>query len=114
MFLSYLLIGTHNTVSSCEVTIPKKPPPCMVVFWYNKAMEEYAIKFQDGLLKDGRNGLQVEEALQQCVERLSQYQSKVLCRENSIAITHIETAILWLNKRTEDRKKRGVEGTYEV
>jgi hypothetical protein len=81
---------------------------------YNKAMEEYAIKFQDGLIKNGRNGLQVEEALQQCVERLNQYQSKVPCRENSIAITHMETAILWLNKRTKDREKRGVEGTYEV
>lgn len=77
-------------------------------------MEEYAIKFQDGLLKDGRNGLQVEEALQQCVERLNQYQSKVSCRENSIAITHIETAILWLNKRTKDREKRLVEGTHEL
>ena len=77
-------------------------------------MEEYSIKFQDGSLKDGRNGLQVEEALQQCVERLNQYQSKVPCRENAIAITHIETAVLWLNKRTKDREKRGVEGTYEI
>jgi len=77
-------------------------------------MEEYAIKFQDGLIKNGRNGLQVEEALQQCVERLNQYQSEVPCRENSIAITHIESAILWLNKRTKDREERGVEGTYEV
>lgn len=83
-------------------------------FCYNKAMEDFEIKFQDGLLKDGRNGLQVEEALRQCVERLNQYQSKVPCRENSIAITHIETAILWLNKRTKDREKRGVEGTYAV
>ena len=86
----------------------------MAVFCYNNAMEEYAIKFQDGLLKDGRNGLQIEEALQQCVERLNQYQSKVPCRENSIAITNIETAILWLDKRTKDREKRGVERTYEV
>ena len=77
-------------------------------------MEDFTIKFQDGLLKNGRNGLQVEEALQQCVERLNQYQSKVPCRENAIAITHIETAILWLYKRTKDREERGVEGTYEV
>lgn len=83
-------------------------------FCYNKVMEEYAIKFQDGILKDGRNGLEIEEALQQCVDRLNEYNSKVPCRENSIAITHIETAILWLNKRTKDREKRGVEGTYEV
>ena len=84
------------------------------VFCYTENMN-YDIKFQEGTVKDnGVNGLQVEEALQQCVERLNQYQSEVPCRENAIAITHIETAILWLNKRTEDRKKRGVEGTHEV
>lgn len=75
----------------------------------------YDIKFQEGPIPgNGKNGLQVEEALQQCVERLNQYQSEVPCRENAIAITHIETAILWLNKRTEDRQKRGVEGTHEL
>lgn len=75
---------------------------------------DYAIKFQEGTISDnGKNGLQVEEALQQCVDRLLQYQSEVPCRENSIAITNIETAILWLNKRTQDRKERNVEGTKE-
>lgn len=74
----------------------------------------YAIKFQEGtVLDNGKNGLQVEEALQQCVDRLLQYQKEVPCRENSIAITNIETAILWLNKRTEDRVERNVEGTKE-
>lgn len=75
---------------------------------------DYAIKFQEGTISDnGKNGLRVEEALQQCVDRLLQYQSEVPCRENSIAITNIETAILWLNKRTQDRKERNVEGTKE-
>lgn len=32
-------------------------------------------------------------------------------RENAIAITHIEEALLWLNKRVEDRAERGVLGT---
>ena len=76
-------------------------------------MEKYSIKFQDGLIKDGRNGLEIEEALQSCVDRLQEYQSKVPCRENAVAITHIETAILWLEKRTKDREERGVEGTYK-
>ena len=32
-------------------------------------MEEYAIKFQDGPLKDGRNGLTVEEAITEaCIQ----------------------------------------------
>ena len=78
-------------------------------------MEEYAIKFQDGTVKDnGVNGLQVEEALLQCVERLREYQNKLPCRENSIAITHIETAVLWLKARTQARIERGGEGTLEV
>lgn len=74
----------------------------------------YEIKFQEGtILDNGKNGLQVEEALQQCVDRLNKYQSELPCRENAVAITHIETAILWLNKRTQDRLSRGVEGTKE-
>ena len=76
--------------------------------------ESYDIKFQDGTILDNRkNGLQVEEALQQCVDRLNEYQSELPCRENAVAITHIETAILWLNKCTQDRLSRGVEGTKE-
>ena len=75
----------------------------------------YDIKFQEGTVSDnGKNGLQIEEALQQCVDRLNTYQSELPCRENAVAITHIETAILWLNKRTQDRLSRGVEGTKEV
>lgn len=34
-------------------------------------------------------------------------------RETSIAITHLETGLLWLQKRAEDRKARGVQGTYQ-
>lgn len=76
--------------------------------------DSYDIKFQDGTIPDnGENGLQIEDALQQCVDRLNKYQSEVPCRENAVAITHIETAILWLNKRTQDRLSRGVEGTKE-
>ena len=72
----------------------------------------YEIKFQNGTLRNsGRNGLMIEEALQQCVDRLNAYQKEVPCRENAIAMTNIETAILWLKKRTEDRVARGVEGT---
>ena len=32
-------------------------------------------------------------------------------RENSMAITKIEEALLWMNKRVEDRAERGVLGT---
>lgn len=77
-------------------------------------MEEYAIKFQNGPLKDGRNGLTVEEALMQCVQRLSHLNSKVPCTENCYAMMSIHRAISELESRTKDRKERGVEETYEV
>ena len=77
-------------------------------------MEEYAIKFQDGLLKDGRNGLTVEEAITEIIKRISLYNSKVPCRENIYAIEHLNSALDNLEARTKDREDRGVEGTYEA
>lgn len=77
-------------------------------------MEEFTIKFQDGFLKDGRNGLTVEEAIAEVAKRISLYNSKVPCRENIQAILALNDALYYLEQRTKDREKRGVEGTYEV
>ena len=77
-------------------------------------MEEFAIKFQEGPLEDGRNGLTVEEVLLQCVQRLSFLNSKVPCPDNCYAMTSIHRAIMELEERTKDRKDREVEGTLEV
>lgn len=60
------------------------------------------------------NGLFVETLLAAVADRIKHYQStKFACRENAVALTHIETALLWLDKRTRDREVRGVEGTHE-
>ena len=34
--------------------------------------------------------------------------------ENAIALTHLEDALMWLQKRTRDRLARGVEGTLKA
>lgn len=34
-------------------------------------------------------------------------------RETSMAITKIDEALMWINKRAEDRKLREVQGTYK-
>lgn len=34
-------------------------------------------------------------------------------RETSMAITKLDEALMWLGKRAEDRKLRGVQGTYQ-
>lgn len=63
-----------------------------------------------GEIKTVRNGTTNEEVLAVLIDRINYLQSKFPCRENAIALTHTETALLWLNKRTADRKARGVEG----
>lgn len=60
------------------------------------------------------NGTTLEEMLRVSIERLTDLNSRFSCRENSIAITKIQEALMWLNKRTEDRKARGVEGMHKV
>lgn len=75
------------------------------------------ITWQDGPLGRGAdrkepNGAFVESALSAAIGRLQFFQSHFPSRENAVALTHMETALLWLNKRTQDREARGVEGTH--
>jgi hypothetical protein len=61
------------------------------------------------------NGAFVEDVIAAAKQRIEHYQDgKFACRENALAITKLEEALLWLNKRTADRTARGVEGTHEV
>lgn len=71
------------------------------------------IKFQSGPIKEhGVNGVQVEDLIQLGIDRLRFLNTKMACRENSISLTHLETALLWLLKRTTERQKQGVEGKH--
>ncbi len=58
------------------------------------------------------SGTTLEEMLRVSIERLKDLNSRFACRENSIAITKMEEALMWLNKRTENRIARGVEGQH--
>lgn len=58
------------------------------------------------------DGTTNEEVLRVLIDRLQTMQAKFPCRENAIVTTHLETALLWLEKRTADRKARGVEGKH--
>lgn len=71
--------------------------------------------FQNGpVAEHGVNGVTQEVLLAIVIDRLQCFQrSAFACRENAIALTHIETAMMWLQKRTRDRIARGVEGRAE-
>lgn len=69
------------------------------------------IAFQSGPVKEaGVNGLTNEALLAILIDRTEQLNKLYPCRENSIAITKMQEALMWFEKRTADRLKRGVEG----
>ncbi len=65
----------------------------------------------DGTFKTIADGTSNEEVLEMLIDRMYWLQTLASCRENAIVITKLEEALMWLNKRTADRMKRGVEGT---
>ena len=73
----------------------------------------YNLHFQEGPIREaGINGISNEALLAVIIDRIRGFQSSRLpCRENAIALTHLETAALWLEQRTLNRKARGIEGT---
>lgn len=73
------------------------------------------IQFQHGPIQEnGVNGVQNEEVLELLAMRLRALNVAFPCRENSIAITKIEEAWLWLRHRTAIRQSQGVEGKHEA
>lgn len=91
-----------------------------------EAISALDIVFQNGPIKEaGVTGVTNESVLAVVIDRLRGFQHKrkedgsfdfnsrgeFACRENAVALTHLEDALLWLQKRTRDRLARGVEGT---
>ena len=68
------------------------------------------IRIEGGALRTTSDGTTNEEMLAVLIDRLDYLQHLCPCRENAIVITKLEEALMWLNKRTADRKARNVEG----
>lgn len=58
-----------------------------------------------------RNGVFIEDLLIVAYARLNAYNKELPSRENSLALTKIEEAIMWLHNRKTERELRGVYGT---
>ena len=73
-----------------------------------------AIEFQKGPRKDpeARRGAIDTDLLEIVRDRLKAFQGGgYATRENEKALEHIEEALMWLNRRVEDRIERDVLGT---
>jgi len=72
------------------------------------------IRFQNGARKDkeSEQGVLDVDLLEICRHRLQCFQAGPFAsRENAVALTHIEEALMWMNRRVEDRIERNVLGT---
>ncbi len=74
------------------------------------------ILFQNGPIGEaGVNGVTHEALLAIVADRLRCFQKGPFStKANACALTHIEEALHWLQQRTLDRVRRGVEGTHAV
>lgn len=70
------------------------------------------ISFQNGPIAEyGVNGITQEILLAIVIDRLRSFQNGPFsCRENALALTKCEEALHWLQSRTLERMRRGVEG----
>lgn len=72
------------------------------------------IRFQDGPVADGINGITNEALLAILKDRLTGFQSgPFACSENEGALCCIQAAQSILAYRTRSREARGVEGTHQ-
>lgn len=74
------------------------------------------IQFQNGPRNEqgSSEGILDCDLLEIVRDRLTAFQlGDMGCRENNLALHHIEEALMWMNRRVEDRIDRGVLGTME-
>ena len=72
------------------------------------------IQFQDGARKlpNSISGVLDTDLLEIVRHRLQCFQQgEFATRDNAVALTHIEEALMWMNRRVEDRIERNVLGT---
>lgn len=112
--------GQGGACHRYHITTTETPPPIgggMSKADLEKAEKMFGavtdIRFQNGPIQEaGVNGISNEALIAVVIDRLRSFQAgQYACRENAIALTHCEDALMWLQKRTRDRMARGVEGT---
>jgi len=58
----------------------------------------------------GVNGCQIDDIVKFARRTIEAFNTKFPCRENSIVITKLQEAEMWLEERKTQRSQRGVEG----
>lgn len=89
---------------------------CVKMISRENGEEIESVKFQSGPVREvGLNGIFVEDLLEATAKRLETYQnSKYNCDENEEALQHVREALKSLDRRTQKRILKNVEGTSKL
>lgn len=90
-------------------------PSCPFVARHGQPAQHSTILFQNGAIPEaGVNGVTQEALLAIVADRLRGFlKGPYPSRETAIALTKVEEALHWLQQRTLERMRRGVEGTHQ-
>jgi hypothetical protein len=102
----YRLTGFNTATNASDPFVERHGSPA----------EHSTVLFQNGPIPEkGVNGVTQEALLAIVEDRLKCFQAgPYACRENAIALTKVQEAMMWLKRRTEERIARGVEGTHKA
>jgi len=102
----YQVIGFDSTSNPSDPFVERHGQPAM----------HATLLFQNGPINEvGVNGLTHEVLLAIVADRLRCFQEgPYRTKANACALTHIEEAMHWLQQRTLERMRRGVEGTHAI
>ena len=71
-----------------------------------------SFQIQSGPIKEfGENGCQIDDVIRWAKEKIEEFSKAYPCRENSLAVTKLDEALMWLGERKRNRELRKVEGT---
>lgn len=111
MCLEQTRIAVENHAKK-NMALGKTPVNNFIFMDFGKG--EIGFKLQEGPIKEnGVNGCQATDMIEIATDIIRQLNEKFPCRENSMTITKLEEALMWQEKRTENRTLRGVEGKNE-
>jgi len=102
----YIPEGGHSDnreASTCDVIVEESSDP--------NFGGKISLRIQEGpIAENGVNGTQVDTLIHLAKAMIAEFNKAYPASHNTKAIGHLELALAALQKRKEDREKRGVEG----
>lgn len=100
------ILNSDGSVNWIETDKAREEAPIFI----DHKVDMVSFKMMTRPASDGGKGCQFTDLIEVALHQLKYFNNKFPCKENSVTITKLEEALMWQERRTKDRKSRGVEG----